>query len=107
MRSAERLLLLRRGVTTPALQGVVCGMSAGAFGQFWASPTDLIKVQLQLDGKLIAAGKPPRYTGTIDAFRSVAREVGVCDFLLLRLLFPRRLLPPTHKPTCCSAWPHR
>ena len=97
------------------LQGVLCGMMSGAFGQFFASPTDLIKVagaplgacchsaelfpvaivlptpdavvmsaairvarfpqvQLQLDGKLIAAGKPPRYSGTIDAFRTVARE---------------------------------
>jgi hypothetical protein len=34
-----------------------------------------LQVQLQLDGKLIAAGKPPRYSGTIDAFRTVAREV--------------------------------
>lgn len=63
-----------------------------------ASPTDLVKVQLQLDGKLIAAGKEPRccvvvvpstlynpnrlavfvrYKGTIDAFRTIASQGGV------------------------------
>jgi hypothetical protein len=29
---------------TTVLQGVLCGMMSGAFGQFFASPTDLIKV---------------------------------------------------------------
>lgn len=36
-----------------------------------------MKVQLQLDGKLIAAGKPPRYSGTVDAFRTIAKQGGI------------------------------
>lgn len=103
--------------TFPLWKGIAAGMSAGAIGQFFgesfpvwfvcmlnmlvgiaASPTDLVKVQLQLDGKLIAAGKEPRccvvvvpstlynpnrlavfvrYKGTIDAFRTIASQGGV------------------------------
>ena len=62
-------------VTVPSsCTGVVCGMAAGAFGQLFASPTDLVKVQMQLDGKRIAAGQPPRYKGTADAFATIFRE---------------------------------
>ena len=35
-------------------------MSAGALGQFMASPTDLVKVQIQMEGKRRLEGKPPR-----------------------------------------------
>ena len=36
-------------------------MSAGAFGQFIASPTDLVKVQMQMEGKrVILEGRRPR-----------------------------------------------
>ena len=52
-------------------------MGAGAFGQFFANPTDLVKVQMQLDGKRIAAGHAPRYSGTFAAFASIAKEGGV------------------------------
>lgn len=36
------------------------GMSAGALGQFMASPTDLVKVQIQMEGRRRLEGKPPR-----------------------------------------------
>ena len=44
-------------------------MTAGGFGQFIASPTDLIKTQIQMEGKRRLLGKPPRVDGMIDAFR--------------------------------------
>lgn len=36
------------------------GLIAGALGQLIASPTDLIKVQLQMEGRRKLEGKPPR-----------------------------------------------
>lgn len=35
-------------------------MSAGAIGQFFASPTDLVKVQMQMEGRRKLEGKPLR-----------------------------------------------
>jgi hypothetical protein len=42
-------------------KAVIGGMSSGAIGQFLASPTDLVKVQMQMEGRRILEGKPPRY----------------------------------------------
>ena len=37
-------------------------MTAGAFGQLIASPTDLVKVQMQMEGKrVLVEGRRPRY----------------------------------------------
>ena len=58
-------------------KGMLAGMSAGAIGQFVATPTDLVKVQMQLDGKRILAGHAPRYTGTFNAFATIFRQGGM------------------------------
>ena len=42
-------------------KAVIGGMSSGAIGQFLASPTDLVKVQMQMEGRRILEGKTPRY----------------------------------------------
>ena len=71
-------------------------MVSGAAAQFLASPTDLVKIKLQTEGKRILEGhKPrffheicllihhkdfhsfPRYKGTVDVFRSLLAEGGV------------------------------
>ena len=39
-------------------------MIAGAGGQFLASPTDLVKVRLQVEGKRVLEGHPPRSVHT-------------------------------------------
>ena len=39
----------------------MAGMASGAIGQLIASPTDLVKVQMQMEGRRILEGKPPRY----------------------------------------------
>ena len=44
----------------------MCGMLAGGFGQFLASPTDLVKVNIQMDGKRMAEGLQPRYDYAIN-----------------------------------------
>lgn len=41
-------------------KAVLSGMSAGALAQFIASPTDLVKVLLQTEGRRRLEGKPPR-----------------------------------------------
>jgi len=56
---------------------VIAGMLAGGLGQLMASPTDLIKTQIQMEGKRRLLGKPPRVTGMTDAFRKILREGGV------------------------------
>lgn len=56
---------------------VAAGMSSGAIGQFLASPTDLVKVQMQMEGRRRLEGLPPRYRGVADAFATILRQGGV------------------------------
>lgn len=52
-------------------------MVAGAIGQFFASPTDLVKVQMQMEGRRRVEGKPPRVQGAYHAFVKIISEGGV------------------------------
>lgn len=56
---------------------VLAGMGAGGFGQFMASPTDLIKTQIQMEGKRRLLGYKPRVEGTLDAFKKIVAQGGV------------------------------
>jgi solute carrier family 25 uncoupling protein 27 len=66
----------------PLLAKMAAGMSAGAIGQAIAVPCDLIKVRMQSDGRLVAAGKldAPRYTGLFDAFNKIKAAEGMGGF---------------------------
>uniref|UniRef100_A0A915KG43 Uncharacterized protein n=1 Tax=Romanomermis culicivorax TaxID=13658 RepID=A0A915KG43_ROMCU len=44
----------------PLWEAMCSGMTSGAFAQFLASPTDLIKVQMQMEGRRRLEGLPPR-----------------------------------------------
>lgn len=57
-------------------KGVVAGLGAGFLGQLIASPTDLVKVQMQLDGRRLAAGQQPRYSSSAQAARVLLAEGG-------------------------------
>jgi len=61
----------------PLWKKVVAGMMSGGIGQFMASPTDLIKTQIQMEGKRRLQGKPPRVQGTMDAFNKIVAQSGV------------------------------
>ncbi|XP_057666871.1 mitochondrial uncoupling protein 4 isoform X2 [Diorhabda carinulata] len=61
----------------PIWQTALCGVSAGAFAQYLASPTDLLKVQLQMEGKRRLLGLPPRVNGMWDAFLKVWSTGGI------------------------------
>jgi len=55
---------------------IVLGMSAGAIGQLLASPADLIKVRMQMEGRRRLEGLPARVHGMADAFKQILREGG-------------------------------
>ncbi|XP_057875830.1 mitochondrial uncoupling protein 4 isoform X2 [Melospiza georgiana] len=65
------------GESFPLWKAVVGGISAGAIGQFFASPTDLVKVQMQMEGKRKLEGKPLRFRGVHHAFLKILSEGGV------------------------------
>jgi solute carrier family 25 (mitochondrial uncoupling protein), member 8/9 len=57
-------------------QRIIAGLITGAFGIAVASPTDVVKIRLQAEGKK-PAGVPKRYNGSIDAYRKIIAEEGV------------------------------
>ncbi|XP_050297955.1 mitochondrial uncoupling protein 4 isoform X2 [Anthonomus grandis grandis] len=61
----------------PLWKSALCGVSAGALAQYIASPTDLVKVQLQMEGRRRLMGLPPRVHGICDAFKKVWASGGV------------------------------
>ncbi|XP_042897167.1 mitochondrial uncoupling protein 4 [Parasteatoda tepidariorum] len=62
----------------PALwKSVLCGSASGALGQFLASPTDLVKVQMQMEGRRRLEGYPPRVRSTWHAFQKIVTESGI------------------------------
>jgi solute carrier family 25 uncoupling protein 27 len=73
----EKVLLKDENGHFPLWKGIVAGFSSGVIGQAIASPTDLVKVQMQADGKRVAAGHAPRYTGIGNAFSTIYRQGGV------------------------------
>ena len=61
----------------PLYLKAVCGMTSGAVSQFIASPMDLIKVQLQIEGRRVLQGLPRRHKGTWDALCSIVSTGGI------------------------------
>ncbi|XP_069461908.1 mitochondrial uncoupling protein 4 isoform X2 [Ambystoma mexicanum] len=61
----------------PFWKSVIGGMMAGAIGQFFASPTDLVKVQMQMEGRRRLEGKPPRVRGMYHAFVTILSKGGI------------------------------
>ncbi|XP_066215371.1 mitochondrial uncoupling protein 4 isoform X6 [Saccopteryx leptura] len=61
----------------PLWKSVIGGMMAGMMGQFLANPTDLVKVQMQMEGKRKLEGKPLRFRGVHHAFAKILAEGGI------------------------------
>ncbi|KAG5895800.1 hypothetical protein JTB14_029216 [Gonioctena quinquepunctata] len=51
----------------PLWQSAICAVAAGGISQLLASPVDLIKVQMQMEGKRRLIGLSPRVSGVSDA----------------------------------------
>ena len=58
-------------------QRAALGMTAGGFAQLVASPTDLVKVRLQMEGKRRAAGLPARQDTMLGVATAVVKEGGL------------------------------
>lgn len=57
------------------LQRISAGLITGAFGICVASPTDVVKIRLQAEGKK-APGEPRKYNGSLDAYSKIIKEEG-------------------------------
>uniref|UniRef100_A0A131Y2D6 Putative mitochondrial fatty acid anion carrier protein/uncoupling protein n=1 Tax=Ixodes ricinus TaxID=34613 RepID=A0A131Y2D6_IXORI len=73
----DRFLKPKDGTRAPLWKCVLVGVLAGGLGQFLASPTDLVKVQMQTEGRRALMGLPPRVTNTWQALRRIASEGGI------------------------------
>ena len=61
----------------PLWKGIVAGLTAGAVGQAIASPTDLVKVNMQVDGRRLAEGKAPRFKSSWHAATALRSETSI------------------------------
>uniref|UniRef100_A0ABK8FSY3 Mitochondrial uncoupling protein 4 n=2 Tax=gambiae species complex TaxID=44542 RepID=A0ABK8FSY3_ANOGA len=69
---------LRNGKETFSLwQSALSGVGAGALAQWLASPADLVKVHVQMEGKRRAMGLEPRVHSAAHAFREIVSRGGV------------------------------
>ncbi|XP_064553975.1 mitochondrial uncoupling protein 4-like [Drosophila montana] len=59
------------------LRGAICGIVAGAGGTLLTSPTDLIKVQMQMESKRRLMGEPPRIHNVYQALTSTYKGGGI------------------------------
>ncbi|XP_036618163.1 mitochondrial uncoupling protein 4-like [Trichosurus vulpecula] len=61
----------------PLWQSVIGGTLSGALAQFFSTPADLVKIQMQMEGVRKLQGKPLRYRGVHHAFLKILKEGGV------------------------------
>ncbi|GFT62406.1 mitochondrial uncoupling protein 4 [Trichonephila clavipes] len=73
----EKLLKTKTNGSPVLWKSVLCGSASGALGQFLASPTDLVKVQMQMEGRRRLEGHPPRVKSTWHAFQKIVAESGI------------------------------
>ncbi|NXC03184.1 UCP3 protein, partial [Orthonyx spaldingii] len=55
---------------------LLAGCTTGAVAVACAQPTDVVKVRFQASGALPDSAR--RYSGTVDAYRTIAKEEGIC-----------------------------
>ncbi|XP_074578174.1 mitochondrial uncoupling protein 1-like [Curcuma longa] len=60
----------------PLFKKILAGLTTGALGITVANPTDLVKVRLQVEGKL-PPGVPRRYLGALDAYFKIIKQEGL------------------------------
>ncbi|KAG6543464.1 hypothetical protein Mapa_015134 [Marchantia paleacea] len=60
----------------PLIKKIAAGLTTGALAITVASPTDLVKVRLQAEGKL-PPGVPRRYSGALNAYSTIVKQEGV------------------------------
>lgn len=73
----EELLGKNKDGTIPVWKAIIGGCVAGMTAQFLASPADLVKVQVQMEGRRRLQGLEPRVTNARHAFMKIYSEGGV------------------------------
>ncbi|XP_045584561.1 mitochondrial uncoupling protein 4 isoform X2 [Procambarus clarkii] len=73
----DRLFTTRADGTRPVWQAIVGGILVGGIAQFLASPADLIKVQMQMEGRRRLEGKAPRIHSASEAFVKIYNAGGL------------------------------
>ncbi|KAL0892931.1 hypothetical protein ABMA27_014603 [Loxostege sticticalis] len=56
------------------------GLAAGSLAQLIASPTDLVKVQMQAEGRRVLQGRQPRFNNCRQAYAVLYKEAGIWGF---------------------------
>lgn len=66
------------GFTGPSIATrLAAGCTTGALAVAVAQPTDVVKVRFQAQVGLLRGGAANRYSGTLDAYRTIARDEGL------------------------------
>ncbi|KAF1516112.1 Mitochondrial uncoupling protein 3, partial [Eudyptula albosignata] len=73
--SVKQLYTPKGAESTGLAARVLAGCTTGAVAVTCAQPTDVVKVRFQANGALLDGAR--RYSGTVDAYRTIAREEGV------------------------------
>ncbi|XP_048797834.1 mitochondrial uncoupling protein 3-like [Lagopus muta] len=73
--SVKQLYTPKGAESTGLLVRLLAGCTTGAVAVTCAQPTDVVKVRFQALGALPESNR--RYSGTVDAYRTIAREEGV------------------------------
>ncbi|NWS50022.1 UCP3 protein, partial [Probosciger aterrimus] len=73
--SVKQLYTPKGAESTGLAPRVLAGCTTGAVAVACAQPTDVVKVRFQANGALLDGAR--RYSGTVDAYRTIAREEGV------------------------------
>lgn len=73
----EKVLRRNSDGSFPVWKAAIGGLCAGSIGQFAASPMDLVKVQMQMEGRRRMEGHPPRVHSVGHALTSTLRTGGV------------------------------
>ncbi|OWF49407.1 mitochondrial uncoupling protein 4-like [Mizuhopecten yessoensis] len=72
----ESILKKEADGSYPVWKASLGGLTAGALGQFIASPADLVKVQMQMEGRRRLEGKPSRVKNVSHALKQIIAEGG-------------------------------
>lgn len=56
---------------------LLAGCTTGAMAVTFAQPTDVVKVRFQAQGHLPNSGSVKRYSSTLEAYKTIARDEGI------------------------------
>lgn len=72
-----RKRLMEEDNQLPIWKSAIAGVSAGALAQYLASPADLVKVHIQMEGRRRLMGLEPRVHNASHAFKEILKKGGV------------------------------